>query len=67
MVQWFCPPVLLILYAPPTIRGWGANAFKEILLMGKKDTVTKEFMRRPDVFADAFNLALFEGSPVIQP
>ncbi len=35
--------------------------------MGKKDTVTKEFMRRPDVFADAFNLALFEGSPVIQP
>ncbi len=35
--------------------------------MGKKDTLTKEFMRQPDIFADAFNLALFDGRPVIRP
>ena len=35
--------------------------------MGKKDTVTKEYMRDPAVFADAFNKFLYHGEQVIKP
>lgn len=35
--------------------------------MGRKDTITKQYLARPDVFADAFNYYLFEGNPVIHP
>ena len=35
--------------------------------MGKKDTVTKEYMRDPTVFADAFNKYLYHGRQVIKP
>lgn len=35
--------------------------------LGKKDTVTKEYMRNPTVFADAFNKYLYHGRQVINP
>lgn len=35
--------------------------------MGKPDTITKEYMRRPDVFADVFNQFLYHGRQVILP
>lgn len=35
--------------------------------MGKKDTITKEYLSRPDIFADAFNYFLFGGKKVIKP
>lgn len=35
--------------------------------MGKKDTVTKEYMRNPLIFADAFNKYLYHGRQVIKP
>ncbi len=35
--------------------------------MGRKDTVTKEYMRNPVVFADAFNKYLYRGRQVIKP
>lgn len=35
--------------------------------LGKKDTVTKEYMRNPTVFADAFNQYLYHGRQVIKP
>ena len=35
--------------------------------MGKKDTVTKEYMRNPVIFADAFNKYLYAGEQRIQP
>ena len=35
--------------------------------MGKKDTITKEYMRNPVVFADAFNKYLYHGRQVIKP
>ncbi len=35
--------------------------------MGKKDTITKEYMRNPTVFADAFNKYLYHGRQVIKP
>ena len=34
--------------------------------MGKKDTVTKEYMSVPEHFADAFNFYLFDGGQLIQ-
>ena len=34
--------------------------------MGEKDTLTKHFMSRPEVFADAFNYLMYEGEPVIR-
>ena len=37
------------------------------LIVGKKDTITKRFMRNKEVFADVFNYQLFDGVPVIQP
>lgn len=35
--------------------------------MGKPDTVTKEYIRRPDIFADVFNQFLYHGEQVIRP
>ena len=35
--------------------------------MGDKDAITKEFMSRPDVFADAFNFLIYDGEQVIKP
>ena len=35
--------------------------------MGKKDTITKEYMRNPVVFADAFNKYLYHGRQMIKP
>lgn len=35
--------------------------------MGKKDAVAKEYMRDPEVFADAFNHYLYQGRKVIKP
>ena len=35
--------------------------------MGKKDAVAKEYMRDPDVFADAFNFYLYGGKEVVKP
>lgn len=35
--------------------------------MGLADVVTKEYMRKPDVFADAFNYLLYDGRQVIKP
>ncbi len=35
--------------------------------MGKKDTLTKKYLSRPDIFADAFNYFLFDGKKVIKP
>ena len=34
--------------------------------MGRKDTLTKEYMSRNDIFADIFNYILFDGRMVIQ-
>jgi hypothetical protein len=35
--------------------------------MGKKDTVTKDYIKDNDVFADAFNYLIYDGESVIQP
>lgn len=35
--------------------------------MGKADTITKDYMRRPDVFADVFNQFLYHGRQMILP
>lgn len=35
--------------------------------MGLADVVTKEYMREPHVFADAFNFLLYDGRQVINP
>lgn len=35
--------------------------------MGKADAVTKAYMRKNDIFADAFNYLLYEGRPVVAP
>lgn len=35
--------------------------------MGKTDTITKDYMRNPEVFADAFNKFLYNGRQVINP
>lgn len=35
--------------------------------MGKTDTITKEYMRNPVIFADAFNKFLYHGKQVINP
>lgn len=35
--------------------------------LGKKDAVTKEYMRNPIIFADAFNKFLYHGRQVIRP
>ena len=35
--------------------------------MGKIDTLTKEYMKRPTIFADVFNQFLYHGQQVIKP
>lgn len=35
--------------------------------MGKLDTITKDYMRRPEIFADVFNQFLYQGKQVIHP
>lgn len=35
--------------------------------MGKVDTVTKAYMRKNNIFADAFNYLIYEGKPVVDP
>ena len=35
--------------------------------MGKKDTITKNYMKENRVFADAFNYLLYNGQQMIQP
>lgn len=35
--------------------------------MGSTDTITKQYMRRNDVFADVFNFLIYNGEPVIDP
>ena len=35
--------------------------------MGYKDTVTKEYMKRNEIFADAVNYYVFEGQQVVRP
>jgi len=37
----------------------------ENIHMGKKDTVTKEYMRNPVIFADVFNQFIYQGRQVI--
>lgn len=35
--------------------------------MGKKDTITKDYIRRPEIFADVFNQFLYQGRQKIVP
>lgn len=35
--------------------------------MGKQDSVTKEYIRRQDIFADVFNQFLYHGEQAILP
>lgn len=35
--------------------------------MGQKDTITKEYMKDADNFADAYNYFLYDGKKLIQP
>ena len=35
--------------------------------MGEKDTITKDYMNDPYIFADAFNYFLYGGEQVIMP
>ena len=35
--------------------------------MGKIDTLTKEYMKRPSIFADVFNQFLYHGQQIIHP
>ena len=35
--------------------------------MGRTDTITKSYMRDPEVFADAFNCFMYDGNQVIRP
>ena len=35
--------------------------------MGKMDTVTKAYMRKNNIFADAFNYLIYEGKTVVEP
>ncbi len=35
--------------------------------MGKADTVTKAFMRKNEIFADAFNFLIYDGASVVSP
>ena len=36
-------------------------------VIGKKDILTKQYLSRNDIFADAFNYYLFDGKQVICP
>lgn len=46
---------------------WKQIRMKDGGNLGKKDTITKEYMRNPIVFADAFNKYLYHGRQVIKP
>ncbi len=35
--------------------------------MGKKDTITKNYLNDPCIFADAFNYLLYHGAQVVLP
>ena len=35
--------------------------------MGMADTVTKAYIRKNNIFADAFNYLIYEGKPVVEP
>ena len=35
--------------------------------MGKVDTVTKAYMRKNNIFSDAFNYLIYDGKPVVNP
>ena len=35
--------------------------------MGKVDTVTKAYMIKNNIFADAFNYLIYEGKTVVEP
>ena len=35
--------------------------------MGDIDTITKSYVRKPDVFADICNYALFNGNTIVTP
>ena len=35
--------------------------------MGKKDTLTKDYMKNAQVFADAFNHLIYQGKKKINP
>ena len=35
--------------------------------MGKVDTATKAYMRKNNIFADAFNYLIYEGKTVVEP
>ena len=35
--------------------------------MGKVDTATKAYMRKNNIFADAFNYLIYDGKPVVNP
>ena len=37
------------------------------ILLGKKDSITKVYMRENAVFADIFNYFLYDGKPVLRP
>lgn len=37
-----------------------------MILIGRKDTLTKEYMSRNDIFADVFNYVLYSGKAVIK-
>lgn len=41
------------------------TVLKGSVVMGQKDTVTIKYMRRNEVFADAFNYYIYNGEPVI--
>ena len=50
------------------INGRGAFPWRKgICIMGKIDTITKEYMEDPVVFADAFNQFLYHGDQKIDP
>ena len=35
--------------------------------MGKTDTATKVYIRKNNIFADAFNYLIYDGKPVVNP
>lgn len=45
----------------------GVQLKRRIAHLSKKDTITKEYIRNPEIFADAFNKFLYNGRQVINP
>lgn len=50
---------------------WAGNSVPLIkersMPMGKVDTATKAYMRKNNIFADAFNYLIYDGKPVVNP